>query len=118
MNAPPALTHAERAEQIFDWQCQGMPEDLIEKKLQLLTQSQDFYLLKEHWDAWELYSRMRTQWRGAGMGVIGLDYTVAFQIMDRLGVSTDDQLERLDQLQLIENGILVERQKQSDKSES
>ena len=41
----------------------------------------------ENLPAYDLFAYMRTQWRSAGMGVIGLDYTPLHHKMDRLGLS-------------------------------
>lgn len=40
--------------------------------------------------SYELFVYIRTQWRGAGMGVIGLDYGPLHHRMDRMGLSQDE----------------------------
>lgn len=66
--------------------------------------------------AFELWSRMATQWRVAGMGgEIGLDYAVAFGIMDRMCMDLPDQLTLLDRLRYIEGGYLEYRNKKARK---
>lgn len=44
----------------------------------------------ENLAAYELFVFMRTQWRGAGMGIIGLDYGPLYHKMDRMGLSKED----------------------------
>lgn len=49
----------------------------------------------ENWRAFCLFSDMQTQWRVGMSGPTGLDYTVLFHKLDRLGLTTDeyDELE-------------------------
>jgi hypothetical protein len=49
----------------------------------------------ENWPSFRLLCDIRTQWRGAGMGIIGLDYNVLYRKMDRMGLSPEqyDQIE-------------------------
>lgn len=37
-------------------------------------------------DAWELWLAVKTQWRGGGMGLIGLDYNVVYKEAARLEI--------------------------------
>lgn len=43
-------------------------------------------LLPENEDAFFLFKEIKTQWRAAGFGLIGLDYNVLYQEGERLGV--------------------------------
>jgi hypothetical protein len=42
--------------------------------------------MPENADAWELWRAVCTQWRAGGMGIIGLDYGVAMEMADRMGI--------------------------------
>lgn len=42
--------------------------------------------MEENNEALELYVSVRTQWRGAGMGIIGLDYVALHQAARRLEI--------------------------------
>lgn len=67
--------------------------------------------------AFQLWERMWTQWRTGGLGgEVGLDYAVAFGIMDRMQVDQHDQLELLDQLRLIESGYLSQVKKKKPRN--
>ena len=50
----------------------------------------------EHWTAFVLITQMQTQWRTGFSGPTGLDYTVVYRRMDRMGLTPDeyDQLEQ------------------------
>jgi len=56
---------------------------------------EDVEIWPENLQAYDLFAYMRTQWRGAGMGVIGLDYIPLHHKMDRLGLAPEayDDLE-------------------------
>jgi len=41
-------------------------------------------------DAWDLWIEIRTQWRGAGLGIVGLDYSMVYREADRLGIELSD----------------------------
>lgn len=43
-------------------------------------------LLPQNYDTWELWIEVSTQWRGAGMGVIGLDYHAVYTEAQRIGI--------------------------------
>jgi len=56
---------------------------------------------------------MRTQWRVGPNGAYGLDYDTALNLMPRLGISRDNELQVLDDLRVMEAGALEEiRRKQ------
>ena len=42
--------------------------------------------MDENQDAWDLWIEVRTQWRGAGMGIVGLDYNTVYAEAERLGI--------------------------------
>lgn len=72
----------------------------------------EFEVLAMFVPAFKLFARCATQWRVGGMGEeVGLDYNIAFAIMDRKAVDPTDQLDLLDQLRLIETGYLNSRRK-------
>lgn len=43
----------------------------------------------ENWQAFRLLCDLQTQWRGAGSGIVGLDYNVMFRKMDRMGLTPE-----------------------------
>jgi hypothetical protein len=51
-------------------------------------------LTADNAEAWELWQTVRTQWRGAGFGVIGLDYGVVFEMADRMSVDWTPAMHR------------------------
>ncbi len=59
-------------------------------------------------DAFRLFGRVQTQWRSDGHRLIGLDYGVVLALMDRMRLDSDQQLDLLAQLSLIEAGYLNE----------
>jgi len=42
--------------------------------------------MEENQDAWDLWVEIRTQWRGAGIGIIGLDYNVIYREAERMEI--------------------------------
>ena len=50
---------------------------------------------------WDLYQRLRTQWRIGGRGeAIGLDYNPAIALMQAVGMDLDQGLEMLQVVEL------------------
>jgi hypothetical protein len=49
----------------------------------------------ENWRSFRLLCDIQTQWRGAGSGIIGLDYNVLYRKMDRMALSPEqyDEIE-------------------------
>lgn len=43
-------------------------------------------MLEANEEAWELWCAANTQWRAAGFGVVGLDYTAVLAVADVLGI--------------------------------
>ena len=62
-----------------------------------------------HEDALKLFLRLETQWRVGLSGLVGLDYNVAYSMMDRMGLSGERQDELITQLSFIEAGYLEAR---------
>ncbi|MEH6434283.1 DUF1799 domain-containing protein [Massilia sp. DD77] len=56
----------------------------------------------ENLQAYELFLYMRTQWRGAGMGLIGLDYGPLHHRMDRMKLEPDEYEELEADVQVME----------------
>lgn len=59
----------------------------------------------------QLFLRLRTQWRTGLNGATGLDYTVAFQLLDRAGYTGEAWGLALDELQQMEIAALDEMRK-------
>ncbi len=59
------------------------------------------------WPAVLLLQRLRTQWRVGIGGAVGLDYSVMYRMMDRMGLDVEayDQLEA--DIQVMENEVLA-----------
>lgn len=59
------------------------------------------------WPAVLLLQRLRTQWRVGMGGAVGLDYSVMYRMMDRMGLDKDayDQLEA--DIQVMEDEVLA-----------
>lgn len=60
-----------------------------------------FVIWPENWNVVLLFLKVQTQWRTGGSGVIGLDYGVVLDIIDRLHPS-GDSMAMLDDLQIME----------------
>lgn len=82
---------------------------LVSAKVQVA----DFQVWPENWAAWTLYMRVQTQWRYSWSGPTGLDYSVIYPLIDRMGLSPDDWDHMLADLQMIE---LAARQKMREPS--
>jgi len=66
-----------------------------------------FEVLPENWQAVETFQRCCRQWRFAGMGgAVGLDVQAVISVINLYQLPPEQQLERLDQVQLIERGAL------------
>lgn len=71
---------------------------------------------EENWDAYLIFSRMRTQWRSGMAGPTGLDYTLFDSLCERFGVKKRvHQLEVLDKLQVMEDAALTTMAKEIKK---
>nr|WP_255200391.1 DUF1799 domain-containing protein [Halomonas titanicae] len=67
-----------------------------------------FEVLPENWEAVRLFERCCHQWRYKGLDeVMGLDVTAITSVLSLSQLSPEQQLERLDQVQLIEYGALL-----------
>ncbi|WP_430886850.1 DUF1799 domain-containing protein [Halomonas llamarensis] len=64
-------------------------------------------MLPENWEAIQTFQRCSRQWRYSGMGgPVGLDVQAIISVLSLYPLSPADQLERLDQVQLIERGAI------------
>jgi len=63
------------------------------------------------WPAFELMSYVRTQWRTSMSGPSGLDYGVVLQLMEKRGLTVDEQLSLLDDIRVMELAALDEMHK-------
>lgn len=70
------------------------PEDVVE-------------VWPENKRAYQLFAYMYTQWRGAGMGVIGLDYGPLHHKMDRMNLAPDEYDELEADIQTMEAAALA-----------
>ncbi len=68
----------------------------------------------ENLQAFELFEAMRTQWRVAMGGPVGLDYTVLAWLMDLKRVPLDERAALLDDIRLMESAALAEMSKTFD----
>lgn len=63
----------------------------------------------------EVFSRVSTQWRVAGMGgYVGLDYTALYRVMDEMGYRGPDWLQMLDDIAAMEAGAMARRNSKQD----
>ena len=92
----------------------GIDQASIDRRLAAYDAENEIGVLPEHWDAWLLFQRCSTQWRTSISGVVGLDYNVALSLMGLMNIPEDQQLDTLDQLGLIERGVLSETARNKD----
>lgn len=64
-------------------------------------------LWQENLPAYELFEFMGTQWRAGTGGATGLDYSVAYQRLDRLHLDPGEYEDRLDSLRVMEFAALA-----------
>jgi len=60
----------------------------------------------ENWPAYQLFTRMITQWRIGMGGRAGMDYLVLFSLLDRQGLSGDDWQQMFDDIRAMEEAAL------------
>ena len=60
----------------------------------------------ENLQAYRLFAHVRTQWRGAGMGLIGLDYGPLYHKMDRMALSPAEYDDLEEDIQVMEAAAL------------
>lgn len=66
-----------------------------------------FDVLPENWQAVQTFERCARQWRYKGLGELtGLDVQAVISVISLYQLPPAEQLERLDQVQLIERGAL------------
>lgn len=81
--------------------------DLAEEAEAAQAEPDLFDVLPENWVAVEIFQRCSRQWRFSGMGgPVGLDVTAITSVLTLYQLPPAEQLERLDQVQLIERGAL------------
>ena len=61
----------------------------------------------ENWRSFKLLCELQTQWRGAGMGIIGLDYNVLYHKMDRMGLSPGQYEEIEADMRVMESAAMA-----------
>lgn len=69
----------------------------------------------ECWPAVHLFIRLGTQWRVGMSGPTGLDYSVMFRMLDRLGLSADEYDDWESDLRLMEAEALDTMRDERDK---
>ncbi len=67
--------------------------------------------MPENEEAWELWLEVRTQWRTAGFGVIGLDYTAVYREAERLEIDLSPcMMKKIKALESFELGRTNEKE--------
>lgn len=61
---------------------------------------------------YELFNRVKTQWRSEGVRRMGLDYNPIFSYLDRMQVPNDEQVSLMESLAFIEAGAVTEFDRQ------
>lgn len=61
----------------------------------------------ENWTAYQLFAFLGTQWRGGGMGLIGLDYTAMWKKMDRMNLEPGEYDELEADVQVMEYAAIA-----------
>ena len=72
--------------------------------LGIKVEQEQLQILPENAEAVEVFLMVSTQWRSGGMGIIGLDYKVVFDLFDMMGVT--ERLETLQKIRIIEGYVL------------
>ncbi|WP_237673578.1 DUF1799 domain-containing protein [Vreelandella profundi] len=81
--------------------------ELAEEAEEAQAEPDLFAVLPENWQAVETFQRCSRQWRFSGMGgPVGLDVQAVISVLSLYRLPPAEQLERLDQVQLIERGAL------------
>lgn len=62
----------------------------------------------ENWQAFQVFARLGTQWNATAGGVMGLNYLVVFEMIDRLELSKDDADNLFADIQHMERVALEE----------
>lgn len=65
-----------------------------------------FPLLPDNAPAVALLMAVATQWRTGPAGVIGLDYSTLFALLDRRGMAHAEQIDLLESVQVMESEVL------------
>lgn len=83
------------------------PKSAAQIQATYTQQPKEFLVLKENWQALQLFLSCATQWRYAPMGgVTGLDYSALLAVMDMHQIPKKKRKRRLKQVQWIERGAL------------
>lgn len=67
----------------------------------------------DNWPSVELFTSVSTQWRMGPAGPVGLDYAIAFRLMDRLGLSERAWDWMFDDLRVLEDAALEQMRKEA-----
>lgn len=90
----PGFTEKQLAEmEAAGWKEDDYPDEIVE-------------IWPDNFRAYQLFNYMRTQWRGAGMGLIGLDYGPLHHRMDRMKLSPGEYEELEADVQVMEAAAL------------
>ncbi|MBZ9574420.1 DUF1799 domain-containing protein [Modicisalibacter sp. MOD 31.J] len=74
-----------------------------------------FPVLPENWEALQIFLACQSQWRVSPMGVLtGIDYGSVSAVMQMRQVPPTEQAKRLDEVQRIERGALLEKRGEFD----
>lgn len=68
----------------------------------------------ENWASFQLLVDIQTQWRGAGMAIIGLDYNVVYHKLDRMNLSPEDYDEAERDVRTMERAALLAMKETDD----
>lgn len=71
-----------------------------------VTDKSTFEVWPENWTPFEVFAEMGTQWRIGANGPTGLDYNVAFRLMDLQGFKNKKQLEVVRALRIMESAAI------------
>lgn len=71
-------------------------------------------LLPENWLAFNLFSRLGTQWRVGMSGATGLDYNALYPLLDKQCPTPDEWNNTFDDIQVMESAALSEMNRKTD----
>lgn len=84
----------------------GLPEELRDRIRQDVPEApQNFTVMPENAQAFDVFIRCQTQWRHSFSGVTGLDYTALIQVI-RVCIPKKQRNQIFDDVRLIESGAL------------
>ena len=76
----------------------------------------DVEVWPENWSAVKLLQAIRTQWRVAAGGAVGLDYCAAYPLIDRMRLNDDDWHQMLADLGEMEDAALEQLDKNREEA--